>query len=131
MLIGVVWILALNRLAIRRIHALILLTPIWAGVILCVSHALFGFVAKSLYLVGHHGAVDFLVVPGVDAVTAADANHLSAAQDLLVFETCFLILGLVLTLAAWQFLCRPPQVDSIGDRGHPADRRLRRPAVNW
>lgn len=107
MLVGAVWILALNHPVGRRVPAWMLLAPIWAGAVVCVSHAVFGFVTKILYLGGHHGAVDFPVVPGVGAAEAADANHLSAVQDLLVFEPCFLVQGVVLALAAWQFLRTP------------------------
>ncbi|MGW5129254.1 DUF3995 domain-containing protein, partial [Streptomyces sp. NPDC004069] len=104
MLVGALFVLALNRRTQSRVRAWVLLVPMWIAAVVCVSHALYGFVTKALYLSGHHGAVDFPVVPGVGAAEAAEANHLSAVQDLLVFEPCFLVQGLVLALAAWQFL---------------------------
>ncbi|MCM2577167.1 DUF3995 domain-containing protein [Streptomyces meridianus] len=107
MVIGAVWVLALNHPVGRRIPAFVLLAPLWAGAVVCVSHAVFGFATKILYLNGRHGAVDFPVVPGVDAATAADSNRLSALQDILVFEPCFLIQGVLLALAARQFIRTP------------------------
>lgn len=104
MVIGAVWVLALNHPVGRRIPAWVLLAPIWAGAVVCASHAVFGFATKSLYLSGLHGAVDFPVVPGVDAATAAAQNHLSAVHDLLVFEPCFLVQGVLLALAGRQFI---------------------------
>lgn len=104
MVFGAVFVLALNHPIGRRVRAWVLLVPIWIAVVVCISHAIYGFVTKALYLSGHHGAVDFPVVPGVSAATAAEANHLAAVQDLLVFEPCFLIQGVVLALAAWQFI---------------------------
>jgi hypothetical protein len=84
-----------------------LLTPLWAAAAVCVSHAVFGAVTKSLYLGGVHEAVDFPVVPGMSAAEAADANNLAAVQDLVVFEPCFLIQGVVLAMAAWQYIRTP------------------------
>lgn len=107
MLIGAFWVLALNRPAIRRVPSWILLTPLWAAAVVCVSHAFFGFVTKALYVSGHHGAVDFPKVEGFDAATLADENHLAAVHDLVLFEPCFLLQGVVLWLAAWQFLRTP------------------------
>ncbi len=107
MLVGAVWVLALNHPVGRRVPAWVLLVPVWVGAVVCASHAVFGLVTKSLYLSGYHGAVDFPVVPGVGTAEAAGANHLAAVQDLLVFEPCFLVQGLVLALAAWQFVRTP------------------------
>jgi hypothetical protein len=51
--------------------------------------------------------VNFPVIHGVSASTAASKNHLAAVHDLAVFEPCFLMQGVVLALAAWQFLGTP------------------------
>ncbi|MFJ2722639.1 DUF3995 domain-containing protein [Streptomyces sp. 6-11-2] len=104
MLFGALFVLALNRRTGSRVRAWVLLVPMWIAAVVCVSHALYGFVTKALYLSGRHGAVDFPVVPGVGTAEAAEANHLSAVQDLLVFEPCFMVQGVVLALAAWQFI---------------------------
>ncbi|MGW5097315.1 DUF3995 domain-containing protein [Streptomyces nodosus] len=104
MVFGAVFVLALKRRTGGRLRAWVLLVPIWTAAVVCISHAFYGFFTKALYLSGRHGAVDFPVVPGVGAAEAAEANHLSAVQDLLVFEPCFLVQGVVLALAAWQFI---------------------------
>jgi uncharacterized protein DUF3995 len=103
-LIGACWVLALNHPLSRRVPSWMLLTPLWAGAVVCVSHSVYGFITKSLYLGGVHGAVDFPHVSGVSAATTAARHHLSAVQDLLVFEPCFAIQGILLALAAWQFI---------------------------
>ncbi|MET9669351.1 DUF3995 domain-containing protein [Streptomyces sp. NPDC006475] len=105
--IGALWVLALLHPAARRVPSWLLLLPLWAASAVCVSHAIFGAVTKALYLGGMHEAVDFPVVPGLSAEEAADANHLSAVQDLLVFEPFFLIQGVVLAMAAWQYIRTP------------------------
>ncbi|MFJ6650999.1 DUF3995 domain-containing protein [Streptomyces sp. NPDC091290] len=106
-LIGALWVLALLHPAARRVPSWLLLSPLWAASAVCVSHAVFGAVTKSLYLGGMHEAVDFPAVPELSAEALADANHLSAVQDLVVFEPCFLIQGVVLAMAAWQFIRTP------------------------
>jgi hypothetical protein len=103
MVIGALFVLALNRPIGRRVPSWALLGPIWIGAVVCLSHGIYGFLTKALYLSGHHGAVNFPVVAGVSAATAAAKNHLSAVQDVLVFEPCFAIEGALLALAAWQF----------------------------
>lgn len=107
MVIGASVILGLKHRLARRLPSWVLLGPIWAGAAVCISHSIYGFITKGLYLGGVHSAVDFPVVPGVSAATAAGKNHLSAVQDLLVFEPCFLIEGVLLAVAAWQFLRTP------------------------
>lgn len=107
MVIGAVWVLALNHPVGRRVPSWILLVPIWMGAAVCVSHGVFGFLTKALYLGGRHDAVNFPVVAGVSAAAAAARNHLSAVQDLVVFEPCFVIEGVLLALAAWQFIRTP------------------------
>lgn len=107
MVIGAVIVLALNHPIGRRVRSWILLVPIWIGAVVCVSHGIYGFATKALYMSGTHGAVNFPVVPGVSAATAAAQNHLSAVQDLVVFEPCFVVEGALLALAAWQFIRTP------------------------
>jgi hypothetical protein len=105
--IGAVLVLALNHPIGRRVRSWMLLVPIWIGAVVCVSHGIYGFATKALYLSGRHGAVNFPVVPGVSAATAAAKNHLSAVQDLVVFEPCFVVEGVLLALAGWQFIRTP------------------------
>ncbi|MFF2065829.1 DUF3995 domain-containing protein [Streptomyces sp. NPDC058200] len=107
MVIGALFILALNHPIGRRVPSWTLLVPLWIATVVCLSHALYGFVTKSLYLIGYQSAVDFPVVSGVSAAEADEANHRSAVLDLLVFEPCFLIQGVVLAMAAWQFIRTP------------------------
>jgi hypothetical protein len=106
-LTGAFWVLALLHPAARRVPSWLLLSPLWAAAAVCVSHAVFGAVTKSLYLGGMHEAVDFPDVPELSAEEAADANHLAAVHDLLVFEPFFLIQGVVLAMAAWQYIRTP------------------------
>ncbi|MDX3434199.1 DUF3995 domain-containing protein [Streptomyces sp. ME01-18a] len=106
-MIGALWVLALLHPAARRVPSWLLLLPLWAAAAVCVSHAIFGAVTKALYLGGMHEAVDFPVVPELSAAEVADANHLAAVQDLLVFEPCFLIQGVLLAMAAWQYIQTP------------------------
>ncbi|MFS8202272.1 DUF3995 domain-containing protein [Streptomyces sp. CWNU-52B] len=104
MLIGAIWVLALNHRIARRVPTWAVLAPLWGGVVICVSHAVFGFVTKSLYLAGVHDAVDFPEATGVDATTLAHDHHVSAVRDLWFFEPCFLIQGLLLALVGRQFI---------------------------
>ncbi|MEU5365837.1 DUF3995 domain-containing protein [Streptomyces sp. NPDC005925] len=106
-LIGAFWVLALLHPVARRFPSWMVLSPLWAAAAVCVSHAIFGVITKTLYLGGMHEAVDFPAVPELSAGEVADANHLSAVHDLLVFEPCFLIQGVVLAMAAWQFIRTP------------------------
>jgi Protein of unknown function (DUF3995) len=105
--IGAAIALALARPAGRRVHPALLLAPIWIGSVVCVSHAIFGFITKGLYLGGVQGAVNFPALPGVSAPAAAAANHTAAVLDLAVFEPWFLIEGALLLLAGRQFLRTP------------------------
>ena len=104
MLAGAFLVLAMLHPLSRRVAPWLVLGPVWVGSVVCVSHAFYGFVTKGLYLAGREDAVDFPVVPGVDPATAADHNHLSAVHDILVFEPCFLVQGVLLALAGWQFV---------------------------
>lgn len=105
--IGAAIVLALARPVGRRVHPALLLAPIWIGSVVCVSHAAFGIVTKSLYLAGVHGAVDFPALPGTSVAAAAAANHTAAVLDLAVFEPWFLLEGILLLLAGRQFLQTP------------------------
>jgi hypothetical protein len=107
MVIGAGFILALHHPIGRRVRSWLLLVPIWIGAVVCLSHGVYGFITKALYLSGRHGAVNFPAVADVSAATAAARHHLSAMQDLLVFEPCFAIEGALLALAAWQFVRTP------------------------
>lgn len=107
MAIGAVYILALNHPISRRIPWWLLLPPIWAGAVVCLSHAVFGFVTKALYLAGRQEAVNFPDLPWLSAAEAAESNRLAAWHDLLIFEPCFLLQGALLALAAWQFIRTP------------------------
>ena len=104
LLIGAAVILLLTRPAGRRVHPALLLAPIWVGAVVCVSHAIYGFITKGLYAAGAHGAVHFPLVPGVSPAEAAASNHTSTVLDLAVFEPWFLIEGVLLVLAVHQFL---------------------------
>lgn len=102
--IGAFFILALNHPVSRRVPAWTLLVPLWTAAVVCLSHGIYGIATKGLYLSGRHGAVDFPSVSGVSAATAAGRHHLSAVQDLVVFEPCFVVQGALVALAAWQFV---------------------------
>jgi hypothetical protein len=107
MALGMLWILALTRPVSRRLTPWLLLMPLWIAAVICLSHALFGFTTKALYLEGIHGAVHFPIVAGVDPITAATHNHLSSVQDLIVFEPAFMLEGALITLAARQYINTP------------------------
>jgi Protein of unknown function (DUF3995) len=87
----------LTRPSARRPPALVMLTPLWIGSVVCVSHGLFGLVTKGLYLAGAHSAVSW-----PEPLTAAQKNH-AALLDLGVFEPWFLIQGLLLLFAGRWF----------------------------
>lgn len=78
----------------RRPPALLMLVPVWAASVVCISHGLFGTVTKALYVAGMHAAVSW---PEHD-LTAPQEN-LAALRDLAAFEPWFLIQGLLLALA--------------------------------
>ena len=78
--IGAAIVLALARPVGLRVHPALLLAPIWIGSVVCVSHAVFGIITKSLYLGGLDGAVNVPALPGASAATAAAANHTSAGS---------------------------------------------------
>jgi hypothetical protein len=67
---------------------------IGVGAVVCISHALFGFLTKGLYIAGLY-AVDF---PG--ALTEHQ-KWSAAVIDLLVFEPWFLLEGIMLAAVGW------------------------------
>ena len=81
---------------------MLMLAPVWAGAVVCISHALFGIAAKGLYVAGVHAAVSW----PEHELTAAQKN-LAALRDLGVFEPWFLVLGLLLALAGYGFAPTP------------------------
>lgn len=95
LVLGAVIVLGLARPWGRRLHPAVLLVPVYVAAIVCLSHALFGFVTKALYVAGFHGVVDF---PAVAARSAAERLH-AARLDLALFEPWFMIEGLLLAAA--------------------------------
>ena len=95
---GALFLLALTRPWSRRPPAMLMLAPVWAGAVVCISHALFGIAAKGLYVAGVHAAVSW----PEHELTAAQKN-LAAVRDLGIFEPWFLVLGLLLALAGYGF----------------------------
>ena len=73
--VGAAILLALARPVRHGSHRVLLLAPVWIGSVVALSHAVLGFVTKSLYVAGLHGAVDFPALPGTSAATAAAQNH--------------------------------------------------------
>jgi len=96
---GAAFLYALTRSWSRRPPALLLLAPVWAASVVCISHGLFGIVTKGLYVAGGHAAVSW-----PEPLTAAQ-KHLAAVRDLAAFEPWFLIQGLLLA-AAGHWLAR-------------------------
>ena len=82
-------------LVVRR--PVVMLTPLWLGSVVSVSHGLYGMVTKALYVAGAHSAVSY-----PEPLTAAQKNH-AALLDLGVFEPWFLIQGLLLLFAGRWF----------------------------
>ncbi|WP_436772524.1 DUF3995 domain-containing protein [Yinghuangia sp. YIM S09857] len=103
MAFGVCWILALEHPAARRPPPWVPLAPLWVASVVCISHAVFGFATKGLYLAGLRSAVDFPDVQGLDAATLNDKNHWAAVHDILVFEPCFAVQGLLLAALGHRF----------------------------
>ena len=74
-----------------------MLTPLWLGSVVCISHGLYGLATKGLYAAGVHSAVSW-----PEPLTAAQKN-LAALRDLGVFEPWFLVQGLLLLFAGRWF----------------------------
>ena len=94
---GAAFLYGLARPRSRRPLALLILAPVWAGSVVCLSHGLFGMATKGLYAAGVQSAVGWR-----GHLTAAQKN-LAALYDLGVFEPWFLIQGLLLALAGHWF----------------------------
>lgn len=95
---GAAWLTALTRPWARRLPGALVLTPIWIGSVVCISHGLYGMVTKGLYAAGAHSAVSY-----PEPLTTAQRN-LAALRDLTVFEPWFLIQGLLLLFAGRWFV---------------------------
>ena len=95
---GAVYLYGLTRPWARRPPALLVLAPVWAAAVVCVSHGLFGIATKGLYLAGVQSAVSW----PEHGLTAAQKN-LAVLHDLAIFEPWFLVLGLLLALAGRWF----------------------------
>ena len=89
--VGAALLFGLTKPWARLPPALVLLTPMWLGSVVSVSHGLYGMVTKGLYVAGAHSAVSY-----PEPLTAAQKNH-AALLDLGVFEPWFLIQGLCLS----------------------------------
>ena len=94
---GAALVFGLSRPWARRPSALVMLTPLWLGSVVSVSHGLYGMITKGLYVAGAHSAVSY-----PEPLTAAQKNH-TALLDLGVFEPWFLIQGLLLLFAGRWF----------------------------
>jgi hypothetical protein len=81
-----------------------IVTAIGAGAVVCLSHAVYGLISKALFLAGY----DTVRFPDVgDGWTRAE-QHTAALLDVAVFEPWFLLEGVVLVLAGWQYLRTAP-----------------------
>ena len=55
--VGAALVFGLTRPWAPRPPALVMLTPLWLGSVVSVSHGLYGMVIKGLYIAGAHSAV--------------------------------------------------------------------------
>jgi uncharacterized protein DUF3995 len=97
---GAAFLYGLTRPWSRRPPAFLMLAPVWAGSVVCISHGLYGIATKGLYAAGMHAAVSW----PEHGLTAAQKN-LAALYDLALFEPWFLIQGVLLALAGHWFAC--------------------------
>ena len=95
---GAAYLYGLTRPWARRPPALLVLAPVWAAAVVCVSHAIFGIATKGLYLAGVKSAVSW-----PEHELTAGQKSLAALHDLAIFEPWFLVLGLLLALAGRRF----------------------------
>ncbi len=96
---GAAWLYGLTSGLAHRLPADLVLAPVWAGAVICVSHAVFGLTTKGLYIAGVRSAVSW----PEHGITAAQKTS-SALQDISIFEPWFLLLGLLLAWAAHQLI---------------------------
>lgn len=57
--VGAALLFGLTRPWARRPPAAVMLAPIWAGSVVCISHGLYGLATKGLYAAGVHSAVSW------------------------------------------------------------------------
>ena len=120
---GAALLFGLTRPWARWPPASVMLTPLWLGSVVCISHGLYGLATKGLYAAGAHSAVSW-----PEPLTAAQKN-LAALRDLGVFEPWFLDPGPAAPVR--RPLVRAhrdgtPLVDAFADRRNRAGRRVRR-----
>jgi hypothetical protein len=83
-----------------RVVPAVLLTALGTAAAVCLSHAVYGLVSKALFLAG----LDTVRFPDIgDGWTPAE-QHTAALLDVAVFEPWFLLEGVLLALAGWQYL---------------------------
>jgi hypothetical protein len=95
--VGAALVFGLSMPWARRPPAVVLLTPLWLGSVVSISHGLYGMVTKGLFVAGAQSAVSY-----PEPLTAAQKNH-AALLDLGLFEPWFLLQGLLLLLAGRWF----------------------------
>ncbi len=78
----------------------LILIALGIGGVVCISHALYGFATKGLYLAGYD-TIDF---PDIGDGWSEAEKHRAVVLDLAVFEPWFLIEGVLLALVGWQFI---------------------------
>lgn len=83
-----------------RVVRAVLLTAIGAAAAVCVSHAVYGFATKALFLAGYQT----LRFPDLGDGWSAAEKHTAAVLDLAVFEPWFLAQGVLLVVVGRQFL---------------------------
>jgi hypothetical protein len=83
-----------------RVLPAALSTAMGTGAAVCLSHAVFGFATKALFLAGY----DTVRYPDIGDGWSAAEKHAAAVLDVAAFEPWFLLEGVVLALAGWQYL---------------------------
>lgn len=83
-----------------RVLPAVMLTAIGVGAVVCASHGIYGLVSKALFLAG----LDTVQFPDIGDGWSAAERHTAAALDLALFEPWFLLEGVLLALAGWQYL---------------------------
>ncbi len=95
---GAAWLVGLTTNWARRLPAALVLAPVWAGAVICLSHSMFGLATKSLYLAGVRSATSW----PEHGLTPAQKTS-AALHDISIFEPWFLLQGLMLAWAGHQF----------------------------